>query len=73
MDEERCGRCIWHFDLFGSNEAGGLANCLARNYDEVYEVLSTREARCDMPGRFVRRKEESDAASASKTPGGGID
>ena len=54
--EERCGLCIWHFDLFGSNEAEGVANCLARDYALVYEILSTKEAPCNMPGRFVLRR-----------------
>jgi hypothetical protein len=66
MIPETCGRCVWHFDLFGSNEAEGLANCLARDYALVHEVLSTKEALCDMPGRFILRR-VSDAKHNGET------
>lgn len=56
-----CGECVWHYDLSGANEEGGVANCLARAWPEVELILTTRDARCDLPERFCKRKEKDDA------------
>lgn len=51
----RCGECIWHHDLFGTNEALGFGNCLAMRYPEVEGLLFSRDATCVIPTKFERR------------------
>lgn len=56
--ERRCGTCVWHHDLLGTNESGGVRNCLARDWPEVEAILTTESAVCDLPEKYLRKEEK---------------
>lgn len=55
MPEKICGRCIWHHDLYGTNEREGVKNCLALRWPEVLSVVSTERAQCIVPESFIAK------------------
>ncbi len=55
--EKKCGTCRWHFDLYGTNESEGVANCLALRWPEVAAVLSTKDATCLLPEQYMPKGE----------------
>jgi hypothetical protein len=51
--DKLCGNCNNHFDLYGMNEKAGVRNCMALPFPLVLGILSTADARCNLPALFV--------------------
>jgi hypothetical protein len=51
--DKLCGNCNNHFDLYGMNEKAGVRNCMALPFPLVLGILSTADARCNLPALFT--------------------